>query len=151
MTLLGCALLLFSRLDQTSTFWTILPGLIVGGVGMGLTMTPATAAAMGAVPVDKAGVGSGVLNSMRQVGGTLGIAVTGAIVASYVTVAPTNARYPAEYVAGFQRGLEVSAGIAFAAAILAVLTVRKDRQANVAESATTSAGLAESPQEARAA
>jgi hypothetical protein len=151
MTLLGCSLLLFSRLDQTSTFWTVLPGLLVGGLGMGLTMTPATAAGMGSVPVDKAGVGSAVLNSMRQVGGTLGIAVMGAIVASYVTVVPTDARYPAEFVTGFQRGLEVSAGIAFAAAILAVLTVRRDKQADAGDLAAAVAAAAESPQEARAA
>jgi EmrB/QacA subfamily drug resistance transporter len=128
MTLLGISLLLFSRLDQTSTFLTILPGLIVGGLGMGLTMTPATAAGMGAVAVDKAGVGSAVLNSMRQLGGSLGLAVMGAIVASYVTVAPTDARYPAEFVTGFQRGLEVSAGLAFAAAVIAVATVRSERE-----------------------
>jgi EmrB/QacA subfamily drug resistance transporter len=151
MTLLACALLLFSRLDQTSTFWAILPGALVGGVGMGLTMTPATAAAMGSVPVDKAGVGSAVLNSMRQVGGTLGIAVTGAIVASYVTVAPTNARYPAEFVTGFRRGLEVAAAIAFAGALLAVLTIRRDRQADAGEVAVAAAASAESSQEARAA
>ena len=151
MTLLGCSLLLFSRLDQTSTFWTILPGLIVGGLGMGLTMTPTTAAGMAAVPVDKAGVGSAVLNSMRQVGGSLGLAVIGAIVASYVTVAPTDARYAAEFVTGFRRGLEVSAGIAFGAAILAVLTVRKDRQAEAGDSAPAVPASAESPHEARVA
>ena len=92
---------------------------------MALSMTPSTAAAMGSVPVDKAGVGSAVLNSIRQVGGTLGIAVTGAIVASYVSVAPTDARYPAEFVTGFQRGLEVAAGIAFAGALVAILSVRR--------------------------
>jgi EmrB/QacA subfamily drug resistance transporter len=151
MTLLGFAMLLFSRLDQTSTFTTILPGLIVGGLGMGLTMTPATAAAMGSVPVDKAGVGSAVLNSMRQLGGSLGLAVMGAIVASYVTVAPTAARYPAEFVAGFQRALEVSAGIAFGAAIVAVLTVRKVGQAEAGDLAEAVAGPAESHQDARAA
>ena len=41
---------------------------------MSLTMTPTTAAAMASVRRDKAGVGSAVLNSMRQVGGSLGIA-----------------------------------------------------------------------------
>ena len=48
-------------------------------------MTPATAAAMGSVQRDKAGVGSAVLNSSRQVGGSLGIAITGAIVAAGVS------------------------------------------------------------------
>jgi hypothetical protein len=48
----------------------------------------------------------------------------GAIVASHVNVASTSPLFPAQFVSGFQRGLEVAAGIAFAAAFLAVLTVR---------------------------
>src|ERR671934_1099584 len=69
MTLLTGSLLLFATLGVSSSFWNILPGLVVGGVGMGITMAPTTAAAMGSVPVDKAGVGSAVINSTRQVGG----------------------------------------------------------------------------------
>ena len=49
---------------------------------MALTMTPSAAAATRAVPVDKAGVGSAVLNASRQVGGSFGIAIMGAIVAA---------------------------------------------------------------------
>ena len=56
--------------------------MLLGGVGMAITMTPMTAAALSSVPVDKAGVGSGMLNTFRQVGGALGIAVMGAILAS---------------------------------------------------------------------
>src|SRR5215216_4288279 len=85
MLLVAGSLLIFSRLGLDSTWWNLFPGLIVGGVGMALTMTPTTAAAMGSVEVDKAGVGSAVLNSMRQVGGSLGIAIMGAIVASVST------------------------------------------------------------------
>src|SRR5919106_1065744 len=84
MALVAVALLLFSRLGLGSGFWDIFPGLIVGGLGMASVMTPMTAAALGSVPVAKAGVGSGVLNTFRQVGGALGIAVMGAIVAAYV-------------------------------------------------------------------
>ena len=118
---------------------------------MGLTMTPATAAAMSSVPVDKAGVGSAVLNSMRQIGGALGIALMGAIVASYVNVAPTNPRFPAEFVTGFQHGLEVSAGIAFTAAIVAVLIVRTHRQADPSELAEAVSASPPTTQETRAA
>jgi EmrB/QacA subfamily drug resistance transporter len=125
MTLVGGSLLLFSRLDASSDFWNILPGLLTGGVGMALAMTPTTTAAMGSVPVDKAGVGSAVLNSMRQVGGSLGIAVMGAIVASYLNVPRTDPRAPGQFVEGFQHALVVAAAIAFTAAVVAVLTVRK--------------------------
>jgi len=139
MTLVGISLLVFSRLDLTSNFWNIFPGLIVGGLGMGLAMTPTTAAAMGSVPVDKAGVGSAVLNSMRQVGGSLGIALMGAIVASYVHVPPTDSRATAQFVTGFKHALEVAAAIAFAAAVIAVLTVRRYRHGEAGELAEVGA------------
>src|SRR5438067_13032478 len=95
MVLLTVALLLFGTLDEQSSWWNILPGLIVGGLGMAITMAPTTAAAMGSVPVAKAGVGSAVINSMRQVGGSLGIAIMGALVATTVTVQPFDRRYAA--------------------------------------------------------
>jgi MFS family permease len=127
MVLLSLSLFIFSRLDASSNFWDLLPGLIVGGFGMGLVMTPTTAAAMGSVAVDKAGVGSAVLNSMRQVGGSLGIAVMGAIVASEVHAPPGTPQAAAEFVTGFQHALVVAALIALAGAGLAVATVRKYR------------------------
>jgi EmrB/QacA subfamily drug resistance transporter len=124
MTLLTVSLLLFATLDENSTFWAILPGLIVGGLGMGITMAPTTAAAMGSVPVDKAGVGSAVINSMRQVGGSLGIAVMGTVVATSVSVGLLNPAYPAQFVDGYHRALLVGAAILLAGAVVAVLTVR---------------------------
>jgi EmrB/QacA subfamily drug resistance transporter len=127
MVLLAVSLFTFSRLDETSTFWNILPGLLVGGFGMALVMTPTTAAAMGSVPVDKAGVGSAVLNSGRQVGGALGIAVMGAIVAEAVTAAPGTPESVTQFVTGYQHALTVAALIALAGAVLSVATVRKYR------------------------
>jgi len=136
MMLVGGSLLLFSLLDETSSFWNLFPALLVGGAGMAMAMTPTTAAAMGSVAVDKAGVGSAVLNSMRQVGGNLGVAITGAILGSYVSVGRLDPRYPSQFVDGFQASLHVAAGIAFAAALVAVITVRKYRhQETLAEAA----------------
>jgi EmrB/QacA subfamily drug resistance transporter len=124
MLLVSVSLLLFSLLDESSSFWNLLPALLVGGTGMASAMTPTTAAAMSSVPVDKAGVGSGVLNSMRQVGGALGVAIMGAILGSYVSVAPGSPDFVGEFVNGFQSALHVAAGIAFAAAIVALVLVR---------------------------
>jgi EmrB/QacA subfamily drug resistance transporter len=124
MTLVGLSLLLYERVTVHSDFWTLLPSMILGGVGMAMTMSPMTSAAMGAVPVDKAGVGSGVLNSFRQVGGSLGIAVMGAIVASYLHHPPRSPLAAQDYVNGLHAGFAVGAAITFAAAIVAVVTVR---------------------------
>ena len=124
MTLVGAQLLLFSRLGVDSTFWSLLPGLLVGGIGMSLTMTPSAAAAVRSVPVDKSGVGSAVLNAFRQVGGSIGIAFMGAIMASQIGDASTPAALREGFMDGFGIALVVSAGIAFAGALVAAIMVR---------------------------
>src|SRR5206468_7370120 len=115
MTLLGVSLLFYQRVGLHSTFWTLLPAMVLGGIGMAMVMSPMTSVAMGSVPVDKAGVGSGVLNSFRQLGGSLGIAVMGAILASYLHAVPGTELAKQQYVNGLHAALFVSALIAFAA------------------------------------
>jgi len=124
MGILGVSLLLYQRIGLHTGFWSLLPQLLLGGVGMALTMSPMTSAAMGSVPIDKAGVGSGVLNSFRQVGGSLGIALMGAILLSYQH--PTRLKQVAaqQFVDGLHAALLVSAVIAFAAAAVAIVLVR---------------------------
>jgi len=128
LTLLGAQLLYFSQLGTSATYWEILPAFLVGGTGMAFTMTPSTAAAMRAVPVDRAGVGSAVLNSARQVGGSLGIAVMGAILAHEVgnRKLPNGAPTPAAFVDGFSAALVVASIIAFAGAVVAAVLVRHE-------------------------
>jgi EmrB/QacA subfamily drug resistance transporter len=126
LSLVGGSLTAFSRLGTDSGLWDMLPGLLVGGIGMALVMTPMTAAAMGSVPVDKAGVSSGVLNTFRQVGGALGIAVMGAILTSRQTDALASGASPQEaFVDGFQVALLVGAVIVFVGALSAALLIRK--------------------------
>jgi EmrB/QacA subfamily drug resistance transporter len=121
MTLLAAMLFYYTTLGANESFWALLPGLLLGGIGMGMTMTPVTAAAMSAVSVDKAGVGSAVLNSARQVGGSLGIAVMGAIVAA-----------SSNYLTGFHDALRVGAILCLAGAAVAVLAIRKIEHARPA-------------------
>jgi MFS family permease len=99
--------------------------MLLGGVGMAMTMSPMTAAAMASVPVDKAGVGSGVLNSFRQLGGSLGIALMGAILAAHVTTPHLHSLEAAQqFVNGLHAALLVAAVITFLAAVVAVVLVR---------------------------
>jgi EmrB/QacA subfamily drug resistance transporter len=120
MVLVSGQLLYFSRLTEDSSYWVLLPGLIFGGVGMALTMTPGAAAATRAVPVAKAGVGAAVLNAFRQVGGSIGIALMGAIVAAQLTDPPTVD----SFMRGFEHALLVAAGVAIAGAIVAAVLIR---------------------------
>ncbi|MBV9879756.1 MAG: MFS transporter [Gemmatirosa sp.] len=126
MTLLAVMLFYYTQLGAHESFWAILPGLLIGGIGMGSTMTPVTAAAMSAVAVDKAGIGSAVLNSARQVGGSLGIAVMGAIVASTTASSLRAGDTPqVAYLHGFHDSLRVGSLICLVGAVIAVVAIRK--------------------------
>jgi EmrB/QacA subfamily drug resistance transporter len=120
MLLIALQLVLFSRLGADASFWNLLPALMIGGVGMALTMTPGAAAATRSVPVDKSGVGSAVLNCARQVGGTMGVAIMGAIMASELGGRPSVSGF----MDGFQVALLVAAAIALVGAAVAFVLVR---------------------------
>jgi predicted MFS family arabinose efflux permease len=135
MVLVAGQLLYFSRLGVDSSFWNLLPGFLVGGVGMAMTMTPSAAAATRSVPVDKAGVGSAVLNASRQVGGSLGIALMGAIMAAEAN----GVQSPETFVDGFQSALLVAAGIAVLGAVVAFTLVRPHEGAGRAAAREASA------------
>jgi EmrB/QacA subfamily drug resistance transporter len=124
LVLVTVSLILFSVQTASSTFWTLLPALFIGGVGMAMAMAPTTTAAMHAVPVAKAGVGSAVINSMRQVGGSIGIALMGAIVATQFNASKPS---PQDFVNGFQLGLRVAAGIAFAGVLVAAFGIKPEQ------------------------
>ncbi len=125
MTLLAVQLVMFSQLGIDSTFWHLLPALILGGIGMALTMTPSAAAATRSVPVEKSGVGAAVLNSARQVGGTMGIAIMGAIMAAEIG----GERTPEAFMRGFEVALLVAATIAAVGALVAYVLVRPHEEA----------------------
>jgi EmrB/QacA subfamily drug resistance transporter len=120
MLLIAVQLVYFSQLGADAVYYELLPALLIGGVGMALTMTPSAAAATRSVPVDKAGVGAGVLNACRQVGGSIGIALMGAIVAHEAG----GVRSVDAFMAGFERALEVAALIAAVGAVVAFVLVR---------------------------
>ncbi len=130
MTTVSACCLLLSTVGLHSTFWHMLPAFILGGLGMSFVMTPMSAAVMGAAPVAKAGVASGVLHTFRQVGVALGIAVMGAIVADRAAAAARGgASRPEAFVHGLTFGMRVSAVICFGAAIASAVLVRRYRHA----------------------
>jgi len=71
-----------SQLTVSSGYMTLLPGFVLMGIGMAFVMSPMSTAAMNSVAQAKAGVASGILSMNRMVGGTFGIAVLGAMVAT---------------------------------------------------------------------
>jgi EmrB/QacA subfamily drug resistance transporter len=125
MALLGIALLLLSRLDVDSGIGTTLVFLGLGGVGIGLTTTPTTAAALDSLPAERAAVGAGVVNVFRVVGLSLGIATMGAVLsAGSADVLAGGGRAGEAFVSGLSTSLTINAGIAFVAALLAARTLK---------------------------
>jgi EmrB/QacA subfamily drug resistance transporter len=69
-------------------YWWLVPGYIAMGTGIGLTISPGTTDALGAAPARQRSQASGIVQTVRQVGGVIGIAVLGAIVANVAAVGP---------------------------------------------------------------
>jgi MFS family permease len=65
----------------TDGYPQLLLGALIASLGMGLVMAPATESIMGSLPRAKAGVGSAMNDTTRQMGGALGVAVIGSILA----------------------------------------------------------------------
>ena len=86
MTLGALAMVWFAQLDADSSYaGHVLPGLIVMGVGMGNIFAPAISSATYGVEPTDAGVASAMVNTMQQVGGSIGTALLSSIFASAVT------------------------------------------------------------------
>jgi EmrB/QacA subfamily drug resistance transporter len=83
LALVAFGLIVVTGLDETSSYWPdVVWRFILLAIGMALTMAPATESIMGSLPRAKAGVGSAVNDTTRQVGGALGVAVIGSVLAS---------------------------------------------------------------------
>jgi EmrB/QacA subfamily drug resistance transporter len=83
--LMGIGILyLTTQIDLETDWQQLLPALVITGLGMGLTFSPMTAAAMRDVPPRIAGSASGILNTMRNIGQVLGIAVLGSFLQNRV-------------------------------------------------------------------
>jgi EmrB/QacA subfamily drug resistance transporter len=83
LAVVGISLGAFTAVDADTEYMTKVAGaLTFMGVGMGLAMAPATDSIMGSLPKAKAGIGSAMNDVVRELGGTLGVAVLGSIVST---------------------------------------------------------------------
>jgi EmrB/QacA subfamily drug resistance transporter len=82
LTVGAVGLILASRLTVGASYPEVLAALVVLAAGLALVMPSATESIMGSLPLAKAGVGSAVNDTTRQVGGALGVAVLGSVMSS---------------------------------------------------------------------
>ena len=71
-----------TTLQVDTSYWVIVGQMMLMGGGLGLVNAPATESIMGSLPPEKAGVGSAVNDTARELGGTLGVAIVGSLFAS---------------------------------------------------------------------
>jgi MFS family permease len=83
MAAMGIGALLCGLFATDSGYWLIAAALTVVGVGLGLNTAPVNSVAVQNVPRERAGTASGLLNTARMVGATLGIALLGAVFAHF--------------------------------------------------------------------
>ena len=123
MALVTGALFEFTRIGPATTYSDLLPAFIAMGSGIALTMSPMSTAAMNAVPEAKAGIASGVLSTFRMVGGSFGIAATGALFQAQAGgTAETVTRD--SFINALSSAMWLSAGVAAAGAVLALVLIR---------------------------
>ena len=108
LALIAVGLLVMATMGTAASYWHLLGALVLMGVGMALAAPPATAAIVGSLPEDKQGVASAVNDTAREVGGALGIAVLGSVLANHVGHLGPHTN-PQELVDGFQAALHVGA------------------------------------------
>ncbi len=164
LTIVSASLVVLSLATVTSGYGPVLASMLIMGIGMGMTMAPATESIMGSLPRAKAGVGSAVNDTTRQVGGALGVAILGSLLASTYrsslgTAASTAARASvggalevahaiggaqgaalaqaakSAYVDGMSVGVLVAAGVALLGAFIALLFLPSRAKEEEAEAA----------------
>jgi EmrB/QacA subfamily drug resistance transporter len=132
-------------------FGNVLPGGVLSGLGMGLSLVSGTIAAMRGVPGEESGLASGLLNTSRLIGGALGLAVLSTIAATRthgeLALAVPSVRALTD---GFQLALSVGALFALTGALAAALLLRPSRAAPVAVVASSTVGDDEPDPEAEA-
>jgi DHA2 family methylenomycin A resistance protein-like MFS transporter len=113
----GSGLLGWLVAGPDSCYFLLIAPLMAAGFGMALTMPAATASVMGSAPPDRAGLASGVVNTARQVGGVVGVALLGTLVS-----------HRTRFIPGLHVSVVIAAAAFFLGCTLTVLLVARPIQ-----------------------
>ncbi len=126
-----------SHIPVHGTFWgDVAPGMSLLSIGMGATFVSITIAATSGVSHEDSGLASGLLNTMQQVGGALGLAVLTGIATSasthyvqnlHLQAAPTHEVISAATVHGFHDGYLIASTFGIVASLIAVVVIRAQK------------------------
>jgi predicted MFS family arabinose efflux permease len=117
LVLLSAGLAVMSTAEASSRYGLFLVASVLMAAGMGMAMAPATESIMDAVPAAKAGVGSAMNDATREVGGVLGVAIVGSVVASAYSAALADATAGLSAETAAQAGESIGAASMIAAQV----------------------------------
>jgi EmrB/QacA subfamily drug resistance transporter len=130
MAIAAGALVWLAQVPVHGEYWTNLFGpFLLGGLGLALAFVPMSIGALTGVRGSEAGVASGLINTVQQVGGAIGVAIVTTIATTftnnYASAHHTGAFAPAALVHGFQAAFYVLAGIAAAGTVISALLLER--------------------------
>ena len=123
MLCMGIGALMLSRIGPDTSLTLIGTALFVVGIGLGLNTAPVNGVAVAAVPPARSGTASGVLNTARMVGATLGVAILASIFAAY---AGQEATMGEGFLPGLRAALAGSAAAELLGAVIAFAFIKRN-------------------------
>jgi EmrB/QacA subfamily drug resistance transporter len=123
MTFMGVGALALAFIGENTSLFFIEVALAAVGIGLGLNTAPVNGVAVAALPPERSGTASGVLNTARMVGATLGVAILGAIFAAH---AGQDVAAASDFMSGLRAAL-IGSGVAeLSGAAIALAFIRRD-------------------------
>jgi len=123
MACMGFGALALALITEHSGLLPIETALVVVGIGLGLNTAPVNGVAVAAVPPARSGTASGMLNTARMVGATLGVAILGSLFAAY---AGQQASMSEGFLPGLRAAMTVAAAAELIGAVIALVFIRRD-------------------------
>jgi EmrB/QacA subfamily drug resistance transporter len=118
----GCGFLSMLRVTAAVSYWTqLLPGVLVFGLGLSMTVAPLTSAVLGTIDSRHAGIGSAINNAISRIAGLVAIAAIGVIVGAQLTLA------------GFHRGILVMAGLLVLGGLISAAGIQNPHHAKATQ------------------
>ena len=107
--------------DSSVSYWTLLPGIMIFGLGLSMTVAPLTSAILGSIDERQAGIGSAINNAVARIAGLLAIAAIGPIVGASLDLN------------GFHRSALVTAGLLITGGIISAVGIKNHQVTAQAE------------------
>ncbi|TAL15039.1 DHA2 family efflux MFS transporter permease subunit [Patescibacteria group bacterium] len=108
----GAGVLLLLRVNVPANYWTeLLPGIIIFGLGLSVTVAPLTSAILGSIKPSQAGIGSAINNAVARIAGLLSVAVIGVFIGTQMSLT------------GFHQGLVICAVLLIAGGIISAIGI----------------------------